>query len=727
MKDIRSKVGVKICAWILFAISALSCCISVFGIGILLISDSYFDGGRELRYAVASELFYSIDKRRIDKYTENVLSDTPNIDEYEYNIMFSKENSNVFFVVTDDDGKIIIDHNDNVDYCEAFAYDEKFYPNGRRIAVTEKDFATKAEAEQFVTQLQAKYDIVEYSIYTEDTADTENEAEDSYDENISYSGSSNFTENTTKTEGNPTDETNVGYVGYKVQIQYDASEAVTYHVNAYIRKDLSAKDKYYYLLGATRLLCNVRVGIIFSALACALVCLLIVVFLCSAAGHKKNKEGIYLSGLHRVPLDLYLCICFACVAGIVLAVLFLLEVVLEMYANWLNVLASAVVIAPACIIIAASAIVTFAVRIKHGGWWKNTIIYRLIAFIKKIIVKLYRSIKYALSHLSIYWKALLLFAAVKAVELICILNGMYNFWIAEGILVGVFLIYFVISLNEIKKGSKEMANGNLDYRVDATHMAPSLRDCGENLNNMSNGLKVALDEKMKSEHMKTELITNVSHDIKTPLTSIVNYVGLLKRDGLDSPSAQEYLDVIERQSKRLKKLTEDLIEASKATSGCINVNAENTDVNVLLSQAVAEYSDRFEASDLETVMDLSPDNPVIFADGRLLWRVFDNLFNNIRKYSLGGTRVYIRSRVIDDKCVISFTNISKEKLNISSDELMERFVRGDSSRNTEGSGLGLSIARSLTDLQGGAFDIDIDGDLFKATVTFSIIKENTEA
>lgn len=306
MKDIRSKVGVKICAWILFAISALSCCISVFGIGILLISDSYFDGGRELRYAVASELFYSIDKRRIDKYTENVLSDTPNIDEYEYNIMFSKENSNVFFVVTDDSGKIIIDHNDNVDYCEAFGYDEKFYQNGRRIAVTEKDFATKQEAEQFVAQFKANYDIIEYSISSVESTEDTSEKENIYYYDIT---STTAKENNATPKANTEDaDIEAETIGYKVQIQYDASEAVTYHVNAYIRKDLTAKDKYYYLLGATRLLCNVHVGIIFSALACALVCLLIVVFLCSAAGHKKNKEGIYLSGLHRVPLDLYICL-----------------------------------------------------------------------------------------------------------------------------------------------------------------------------------------------------------------------------------------------------------------------------------------------------------------------------------------------------------------------------------------------------------------------------------
>ncbi len=724
MKDIRSKVGVKICAWILFTLSAFSCCISVFGIGILLISDSYFDGGRELRYSVASRLFYSVDKRRINQYTENVLSDTPNIDEYEYDKLFSKENSNVFFVVTDDDGKIIIDHNDSVDYCEAFGYDGKYYPSGRKVAVTEKDFATMKEAEQFVAQFKANYNIIEYSISSVDaTEDTSEDTSENISENIFFYEITS----TAEKENNAVPETNTEdanieaeTIGYRVQIQYDFSEAVTYHVNAYIRQDLTAKDKYYYFLGAVRFLCNMRFGIIFIALACALACLLIVVFLCSAAGHKKNKEGIYLSGLHRVPLDLYVCLCIACVVCIIFVLLFILEVVLTIYSSWIYDVLCAMLVVPVCVIIAASVIVTFAVRIKHGKWWRNTIIYRTIALIKKIIVKL-------LNHLSIYWKALLLFAAVKIVEFICMLNRMYNFWIAEGILVGIFLIYFVISLNKIQKGSKEMASGNLDYHVDVSYMASSLRECGENLNNMSSGLKAALDEKMKSEHMKTELIANVSHDIKTPLTSIVNYVGLLKRDGFDSPAAQEYLDVIERQSKRLKKLTEDLVEASKATSGCINVNAENTDVNVLLSQAVAEYSDRFEASDLETIMDLSPDNPIIFADGRLLWRVFDNLFNNIRKYSLGGTRVYIRSEVFGDKCVMSFTNISREKLNISSDELMERFVRGDSSRNTEGSGLGLSIARSLTDLQGGAFDIKIDGDLFKATVTFSTIKENIEA
>jgi signal transduction histidine kinase len=253
-------------------------------------------------------------------------------------------------------------------------------------------------------------------------------------------------------------------------------------------------------------------------------------------------------------------------------------------------------------------------------------------------------------------------------------------------------------------------------------MPSALREHGENLNNIGEGLKSALAEKMKSEHMKAELITNVSHDIKTPLTSIVNYVDLLKKEGLESENAAEYLNVLEKHSGKLKKLTEDLIEASKAASGCIAVNAENMDINVLLSQACGEYEDKLAECKLHPVLTLAEENPIIFADGGLVWRVFDNLFNNICKYSQKGTRVYLKTEVKEDKVYITFSNISAAQLDISSDELMARFVRGDVSRSTEGSGLGLSIARSLTELQNGSFDIIIDGDLFKAQTVFDIVK-----
>jgi signal transduction histidine kinase len=223
---------------------------------------------------------------------------------------------------------------------------------------------------------------------------------------------------------------------------------------------------------------------------------------------------------------------------------------------------------------------------------------------------------------------------------------------------------------------------------------------------------------MKSERFKTELITNVSHDIKTPLTSIINYVDLLGKEPLDNPTAQEYLEILNHQSARLKKLIEDLIEASKASTGNLPVHPELCDATVMLTQVVGEFKERAEANSLDIVVD-SPEPPInIMADGRHLWRVIDNLMSNICKYALPGTRVYIDLERRDGMVVMTFRNISRDRLNISSDELMARFVRGDSSRNTEGNGLGLSIARSLTELMEGDLEIRIDGDLFKAILRF---------
>ena len=223
---------------------------------------------------------------------------------------------------------------------------------------------------------------------------------------------------------------------------------------------------------------------------------------------------------------------------------------------------------------------------------------------------------------------------------------------------------------------------------------------------------------MKSERMKTELITNVSHDIKTPLTSIVSYVDLLKKQAMPNDQAREYLEVLDRQSARLKKLTEDLVEASKASTGNLTVDFQRTDVNVLLTQSAGEYQEKLAAKGMDLILTPAPENPAISADGRLLWRVFENLLSNIHKYAQPGTRVYLTCEAGENQVTTTFRNISATPLNISADELMERFVRGDASRNTEGSGLGLSIARSLTQLQHGTFSLTIDGDLFKAALTF---------
>lgn len=255
------------------------------------------------------------------------------------------------------------------------------------------------------------------------------------------------------------------------------------------------------------------------------------------------------------------------------------------------------------------------------------------------------------------------------------------------------------------------------------------RQHGENLNCIKEGIQLAVDERMRSERMKTELITNVSHDIKTPLTSIISYVDLLEKEQLENEKAAEYIGVLERQSARLKKLIQDLIDASKASTGNLTVNKEKTDVRVLLEQAMGEFIDKLSARELNIKINYNTEPVEVMADGRHLWRIFQNLINNITKYAQSNTRVYIDVDDVNDETGgsrdadgkknmlrIIFRNISENELNITGNELMERFVQGDSSRNTEGSGLGLSIAKSLAELQGGKMEIIVDGDLFKVVL-----------
>jgi len=297
------------------------------------------------------------------------------------------------------------------------------------------------------------------------------------------------------------------------------------------------------------------------------------------------------------------------------------------------------------------------------------------------------------------------------------------FWFCEKIILVPAIVLVAINLQKLKEGGRKIAMGDLSYQIDTRYMFWDFKDHGENLNRISEGMTRAVEERLKSERFKTELITNVSHDIKTPLTSIINYVDLIKKENIENEKLKEYIDVLDRQSSRLKKLTEDLIEASKASTGNLQVNMAPTGIGVLFTQAVGEYEERIKNTGLELILDKPAEEVYIMADGRLLWRVFDNLLNNICKYAQPGTRVYLNLEKINGKAVITFRNISRYALNISSDELLERFVRGDRSRNTEGSGLGLSIAKSLTELQKGVLELYIDGDLFKVILKFDIINQ----
>ena len=295
-------------------------------------------------------------------------------------------------------------------------------------------------------------------------------------------------------------------------------------------------------------------------------------------------------------------------------------------------------------------------------------------------------------------------------------------------LAALVLFYVLISMKKLITATTEIANGDMDYRVDTTKLYGPLKEQGEALNSIGDGMTKAVNDRLKSEHFKTELITNVSHDIKTPLTSIINYVDLMQKEQVDNDKIKEYLEVLSRQSARLKKLIDDLMEASKASTGNLPVNPERCELGVLLTQTAGEYKEKLEAAGLELVIDKPDEDIAIMADRQHLWRVFDNLMNNICKYSLPGTRVYldltrssnIKNGKINGKAIVTFRNISKQRLSVGAEELVERGIRGDSSRNTEGSGLGLSIANSLTLLQGGEMELTVDGDLFKVILRFDI-------
>ncbi len=281
-----------------------------------------------------------------------------------------------------------------------------------------------------------------------------------------------------------------------------------------------------------------------------------------------------------------------------------------------------------------------------------------------------------------------------------------------------------VAKSRIRKGIEEISGGNLEYRIDLKWLRGEERDIAEKINNIGSGLNKAVDEAMRNERLKTDLITNVSHDIKTPLTSIINYVDILKRSNIDDEKIRGYLDILEAKAQRLKTLTEDVVEASKVSSGNITLEYMDMDLRELVQQTEGEMAEKFAARSLTMVLNLPEEPAVIHVDGRRMWRVLENIFGNAAKYAMPGTRVYADLILTEDKVKFSLKNVSEQQLNISADELTERFIRGDISRSTEGSGLGLSIAKSLTTMQGGKFELYLDGDLFRVNIQFDRVRSS---
>ena len=280
----------------------------------------------------------------------------------------------------------------------------------------------------------------------------------------------------------------------------------------------------------------------------------------------------------------------------------------------------------------------------------------------------------------------------------------------------------VIAKNRLKKGIEEIATGNMNYQIPLNGLRGGNRDLAEKINDIGSGLSKAVEEAMKNERLKTDLITNVSHDIKTPLTSIINYVDILKRSNISDSKIQGYLDILESKAQRLKTLTEDVVEASKVSSGNISLEYMDVDLRELVQQTEGEMAEKFEARNLTVVLNIPEEPAVIHVDGRRMWRVLENIFGNAAKYAMPGTRVYADMALTEDSVNFTLKNVSEQQLNITADELTERFIRGDISRSTEGSGLGLSIAKSLVQMQGGEFGLYLDGDLFRVNIRFARAK-----
>ena len=363
-------------------------------------------------------------------------------------------------------------------------------------------------------------------------------------------------------------------------------------------------------------------------------------------------------------------------------------------------------------------------RMKAGTLWKNSLIRTVLKWIGKCSGKLADFARAFSRNTAEKIKVLLVGGAFLFLQFLiigCVFSGAGVFLLAlmaVDVAVMIFAIRKADGLDLIMDGLKKISDGELQYKIKTDTLTGKQKVMAEYINNIGSGLDAAVENSLKKERMQTELITNVSHDLKTPLTSIINYVDLMKRENPTDPKIQEYLRILDEKSQRLKVLTEDVVEASKASTGNIKLEMNDIDFVEMVQQVIGEFEEKFQEKNLTMMVHFTDEPSIIYADGQRMWRVLENVFGNVVKYAMEGTRVYAEISNRNKKVTFSLKNISAQPLNISADELTERFIRGDVARNTEGSGLGLSIAKSLTELQGGEFKLYLDGDLFKVMITF---------
>ena len=668
MRNLRTKTWAKALACVL-CVASLTAAVFSFPFVVKLAEDGAYQNScqtyiSQTEAAILDDLTFYVRDRYQAQQQGEIWTDGPD----------RLNDPNFFYTIKDKSGKTLDASEELGDYRAKYSVTEQI-KTGQERHIT-RTFSTEEACYAAIRDLEEKYT----DVSTEVTVDT------TAQDNEIYRLTADYTEG-----GGTVTVTITGFIRSNLSSSGDIYQTIHQAENHYF-----ARNHY---------LCLLVGGLLLGLLCLA--------FLAWSAGRHEDQEGVVLHWVDRaIPLELILCIF---VLPILLGLGFMQD---SLFFKGQSLAGIA-----CCAIFALAGCLSLVRRWKAGTLGQNLLVRRLAKPLRRLGHALHRGGSKLMEKLPLFWTAALGCLLLFFLEGLCIYavwcgNGLEGVWFLLKVLEAAIVIYAVISMRELQRGGRELAAGNLDYKVPLEKLRWDFKAHGENLNSMRTAIQAAVEDQMKSERMKTELITNVSHDIKTPLTSIVSYVDLLKKQEMPTPEAKEYLEVLDRQSAKLKKLTEDLVEAAKASTGSMTVNFQRTDVNVLLTQSAGEYQEKLQSKTLQLLLTPAKDAPAISADGRLLWRVFENLLSNIYKYALPGTRVYLTCESDENTVTITFRNISATPLNITADELMERFVRGDDSRHTEGSGLGLSIARSLTQLQKGTFDLSIDGDLFKAVLTF---------
>ena len=505
------------------------------------------------------------------------------------------------------------------------------------------------------------------------------------------------------------------------KLLYDTQELYVYHlsestgltsiqvaITATLLEKSGQAPSYSYLV-CSWLLTHTGLTIFFTVL-CGLLTLFCFGFSMASAGHWHGREDIHLTWLDKVPSDVF-----------ALALLSAFFIGWDtFYSEWGRVLFCAALI-PVMLLF----LCVFAAQCKAGSVIRGSLTARILRLLWRILRGVTLWLWRIVTGIPLVWKTALVGLGLALLEIgLYQMNYYGEYFLVLKLVELLAVLAIALNLRTLEKNGKQLSEGDLSTPVDTRRLFGAFRRYGQAMNRLQSGMESAVQEQMRAERMKTELITNVSHDIKTPLTSIVNYVDLLKKEDIPSPAAQEYIAVLDRQSKRLKKLTEDLVEASKISSGNIQLDMQTIDLVELLYQTGGEFNERFEARGLTIVTKLPHNSVMIRADGRQLYRAIENLYTNAAKYALENTRVYVDLEVEENNAVFRIKNISKNPLpeqGAARKDLTERFVRGEESRTTEGSGLGLSIAKNLTQLMGGEFAILVDGDLFAASITFAVV------